>query len=1390
MLFFYLIKLAISLNLYLFKNDSYTINPYDYFSGPNLNLSSPCENVKILQGFTISPQSSYNYTNYSENNPEVSFPQLLSFYFDEKVTIIDYKGTTIFIFSFNVSTSSLELNSSLTTDFPIIGINLWTSKRDSRLIVLCQSQINYIYSLRLLDSTFVLDQIPMWDLRYLKNLQSCEVDNSSFIPFIGNYDENSALVFLYKLDKDLDAVFIMSFNLMIGNIVDVSFQDFRNGTLEIYSLVQNVGVSKIVFNYQNFSSKFDFLPLETNFTTIQLVWNSFYNSVIDSKVLSVGGINGSYFIQSNNLNIMFFLEGSLGYLMTGASSFDNLLLTVSEDRSFYIFNDSVSTRLKVVQNNFSEIIESFFESKWFFFQSNFDDILMIVSNKNSLETFILDYELASATLFMEEENCTCEITSNLNKTIFFELNLIEDTDLIYYLNLDEMTAQKVIFLEILFEGFNKNFYVDPYLILSGRNMSFELNSLNFQNQIFDLTQFSFEKLSKIINNETTDHIDQALIYGKRIYLVSKNVIMECVYEKNYLFSIKTEEFDEIYSVASGSLGLLTSYRNDTNFLISLKDPNEIIWEIPFICEKLKTLNSYIVCYTQNSITILNITASKELKILRSINTTLTIIDLCIFNETNNHHILLINSNFSIILISIEFPNPINGSFLLTLENSYKIIANYPNFFVFTPGVLQIFMYLNFTIREIDLPDGNLEIFSLNNFLYCSQNNHLIILDGPRSKLNIYFLDILLESSCKVIGADFYDSDPWLFTSCSEENSKNLQVFKSSCPKIGSLYPCNFLLPLDVNISNYTGMTSGEYSYNFSINAKNERDVKSFDVVLKLIVYGQVVQMANEVYLKMFQKMNYDRMVSGDLMMMFSGNNMEFELVVKNSENKTIKSGYPLTLTQRINVTYNYSDDSIVIYSLTSIPYKDALIFSNNISVLSFLNTSSTEVFQLNFSNVKNFSGFICPTVKFLFFVDPSVHLLAVCSQILTEGSMYMNGMFRVVETNQIFYLVFMKFNFHSLEVDENIIFIKLDYRPYALNLAYQGSSSVFVMLISHIQITPSYKYLNNEVRVINMTLKNNFLYKQNDTHINFKRLGLDKFFATSIDGFFGDRLNVAIVDRYRGMVLLELFEDKIIERALIEHRVDDPFISVGFNYKTLNLVTSDAKIIYYKFNQLLNLTYYVTRYPYTLHKMSIFTVPSKISYDSFYFNKFLVFPVTYNYSYYYFRIIDNSVKFSSSIIKDIRFTRPHINNFNFHVEFVDTQTAFFVCSSHQICKINLSDPYISKFKMTKNDFQELKKQKNEKFSFQIIAKNGNNKCLTQEMDSEILGYEVSSDHQTSLQIWVIPVISVILIIVLTVTSVLVYRCIILKRRNLINLTELIEHRELHQVFSVEGRYYK
>jgi CHAT domain-containing protein len=110
--------------------------------------------------------------------------------------------------------------------------------------------------------------------------------------------------------------------------------------------------------------------------------------------------------------------------------------------------------------------------------------------------------------------------------------------------------------------------------------------------------------------------------------------------------------------------------------------------------------------------------------------------------------------------------------------------------------------------------------------------------------------------------------------------------------------------------------------------------------------------------------------------------------------------------------------------------------------------------------------------------------------------------------------------------------------------------------------------------------------------------------------------------------------------------------------------------------------------------------------------------------------------------------------------------------------------------MTKNDFQELKKQKNEKFSFQIIAKNGNNKCLTQEMDSEILGYEVSSDHQTSLQIWVIPVISVILIIVLTVTSVLVYRCIILKRRNLINLTELIEHRELHQVFSVEGRYYK
>ena len=1384
--FFVILQFVSSEDLYLFPNDSMLLDPYDYFSGCNLELHTSNPSVSIFGNFQYIKISDYSYMiNSSFQISNLKFQQLVSFKDNQTMNIIDYYGNEIFVFSLDLSENVLTLIKSILTNSTIQEMYLWYNN-SGKIVIICKNQVNSVYILELIDQDYRLTELDFWDLRYLDGLRSCEVDRSNFIPFIGNYQENYNIILLFSIsEENLIPQAINSFLGDHGILLDLVMQDFGNGTLEIFTLIQNFGLQKITFDYHNYSSTIEILKLPGNdFTNIAIISSPFYQSSIQSNAISVGCQNGSYVIQSNSLDIMFFLKSSPNTLMTYTSVFNSYHLAINQNLSLLVFNDSVSSQDLIYSRDFSPYIHNFYTSKWYFFQLPFNSMLLMISSEENLFLFNLSIIMPNIIVNTTNSNYSFTLQSDMQEVKSFQVNLISDINQIYFLCINKKPKVSEIRQEIIFDGFSKNFSINPYSLLSGRNMKFALNGSGFSDDIFNLSSYGMEKLPNLLNQEINFKPEKVLVFENKIFMINENVVYKFFWDGGNLLSNGSLKFDKIFDSDAGLIGPVIGFEESGGKFIYYEEL-QTNFTVDEKCEYLKIIHTYIACWGFDRVYVYNLTQNNESNLILDLNLAqynLSIIDVSVFNHEFNNYIVILDSSSNICIVSLELEKPYNSSCISSPESSYKLESNFPYIFIFSPGIIKISQYPGTYTNTVDLPEGKFKISNLNNFLYLSQSNHLIILDGSRSKLTIYYLDTSFEANCSVVGSGFYHTqtriEPLVFVSCISNDKNYIKIYTSSCPIYGNSDSCDFLLNFFLNITDHTKLNQGEYYRNFSIVAYNHYSKVDFNVYLKLIAYGQAALIVNEKDLDVFNRVNYDKEVKVDLLQVFSGNNVKFGLKF-NGEAKDL----PVKLTSRISFSNVYSSNSRK-YSLTSIPYMNILLFSSDECFLNLYNTTSNETFMLG--NCESFMKNVitCPSIRFVFDYNPYIYLVAICEVRDKTISNYSSGSFKPSTKPATSKLFLINFNLSSKTL--------LDYTsktlgplPQMLNLVYEKSSSAYLLLITKIQLSQISNYLNNEIRIIKISKQNSSVVIVQDKKFNFRDLELNRLYSTSIDGVFQGYLYIAIANYYSGAMIFMYDENQLKIVSNISHLPDDPFITVGFTYKVLNIITLSGKILYYKYNQNLTLKYYVTRYPYTLHGASIMTVPSWLTYEQFYFNNYLVFPVTYDYNVFYYRIIDDEARFSSSIIQDVEFERPQHQTFNFHIEFIDPDTCYFIESGTDIRRIYLSSPILYKSGMTHENYKKLLLAGNESFSFEITAKNDNNECSSKKIQVNILGYYSSSSSEASARVWLIAVISVVCSIVLIITSLVVYRCIFKKRNKKIELApSTIEYQELKELIPI------
>ena len=1377
--FFLLLHFVASEDLYLFPNDSMLLDPYEYFSGYNLELNTSNPAVTIFGDLQcISVSNCSNMTNPSSQRSNLRFQQFVSFEYNQSMYILDYYGNEIFIFRFDLSVNNLSLIKTPKTNSTIQEMYLWYEKI-GKIIIICKNETNSVYILDLNDS-FKITEMILWDSRYLNGLRSCEVDSSNYIPFIGNYEENYNIILLYFLSNNTTPQYINSYLGDHGILIDLVMQDFGNGTLEIFTLIQNFGLQKIIFNYDNFSSTIETLKLPGNFTNIAIISSPFYQLSIHSNAISVGCLNGSYIIQCNSLNIMFFLSSSPNTLMTYTSVFNSYHLTFDQNLSLLVFNDSVSSQDLIYSKDFSSYIQNFYTSKWFFFQLPFNSMLLMISSEQNLFLFNISIIMPNIMVNSTDFNYSFTLKSGSQEEKDFQVNLISDTNQIYFICLNK--KPKVLFIrqEIIFDGFSKDFFINPYSLLSGRNMKFALNDSGFDFEIFNLTSSDMAKLKIWMNYEIRFKAEKVLVFQDKVWMYDGEIFHCFVWRNEILLDDGTLGIKNTFDSDTGPKGLVVGFERSGEKFIYYEELNKT-FPIDEKCEYLKVINTYTVCWSFDQIFVNNLTENNDFKLISHQNLSvynLTIIDISTFNHTFNNYIVILDSSSKICTISLELNKTYNNTCMSSPESSYKLESSFPYVFIFSPSMIKIIQLPEAYTKTVDLPQGQFKISSLNNFLYLSQSNHLIILDGSRNKLNIYYLDTNFDSNCSFLNSGFFYTQPLVFVECFKDNKNFINFYNSSCPIYGNSESCDFLLKFSINITDYTKLSQGEYYRNFSIVASNEFSKVDFNVSLKLITYGQAALIVNEKGLNVFNRINYDKEVKVDLLQTFSGNNIEFGLRF-NGKGKNL----PLNLTQRIVVKTAYVSE-FDMYSLTSIPFKNILMFSSDECFLNFYNTSSYEHFILG--NCQNFMKNVitCPSIRFVFDYNSHIYLVAICESRNTKTSKYSSGSFKPSTKPASYKLFLIKLDLSSKLLLTSTS-ITLGAIPQMLNLVYEKSSSAYLLLVTQIQLSEFSNYLNNEIRIIKLSKQNSSVSIVQDQKFNFRDLKLNKLYSTSIDGIFQEYLYIAIADHHMGAMIFMYNENQLKIVANVSHLPDDPFIAIGFTYKVLNLITLSGKILYYKYSQNLSLQYYVTRYPYTLHNASIMTVPSWLTYDQFYSNSYLAFPVTYDYEVFYYRIIDNTAKFSSSIVQDVRFTRPQHQTFNFHIEFVDLNSSYFIDSSRNICRIYLNSPVLYKPKISYKRYKELLNTGNNSFSFEITAKNDNNECSSKKIQVKILGYYKSSSSEASRKVWLIAVISVVCSVVLIVTSIIAYRCIFKKRRAKVDVASSVtEYKELKELIPI------
>ncbi|OMJ88044.1 hypothetical protein SteCoe_10115 [Stentor coeruleus] len=1378
----------------LMESESVKLNLYDYFFGEYLTFSSNSSGLNMPGPLKIKESQKHSY--HKPYSDPIIGSEFLVFDSENTTYLIDFQGSILFLYTISSSKQILSYESSADIGFPISQVTYWDNLGQLNLLVLCQSSKNLVFLLdfpEIQNSDVML--IPLWDLYYIKGLKTCNFVNTTFISFVGNTYSDHGMLLIYDFTEPLLPNLIYYVQHPYEDInekfvpIDLISIIYDDTLTQLVVLNEVFGLEVIIFNNYIFSTTARIQLTEFScLINMHRVTSKVYSNVeYNFFPISVSTCKGVVVVDFFSNMPMFFLKGvnESGSIFGALNvvAIDNIFFYMLSNFAFVIAIDrGTSQDLIYYLNLTKEVSSSAGYLKWtvFFIENSY---VLIASDSKSITLYSLNFSLPTAEIsrYCGDEEINITASNYLNKSVssVLKINQLDNFDIIEFIYAYRLRECNDTEIQVIFEGFSQLIDFPVYDYISGRNMSFEFIQYIYDDN-FAIVPGDFAKVSYKTQIPINSTCQQILFTKMQYFLVyTDSIEIYSSIDSKFIQTISVENL--ILTYAIGNYVFMTFYNSSGNYLEVYTFGRIDVVETQVMCNFLQMVLDTLICAGDKLLQMFAIysgliNSSSTYTFPLSLNTQIISIALFVFDpELFKSHLYVLTSDGEITLFSLNNNLPsfnLIQSFSVTDFSS--ILASQQHLYVITDYSIDIYLNMQI-IRSIPFTQKIVLSYLLMNFVYAiTEDGELVMVDGLQSVMNSYFWETNVEKNCTFSNPWFDSKNKPLFGFlCQDQNSEKVfYIYQSKCPNHYDVSYCTISLPLEITL-NYPNQTNTDiYPQMILILASNDFSNKDLYVTLDLVVYGQAVALINPDSIKKSISIEYNVGFSDYMLDIFTGNNMELSLFIKNNIIEPDSEYNPLKLKPNLSTTsiYNTTNNDILM-GMTSISNTPIIVVATLNGKIIFMNSSSdgqtNKMKTIGFIDIKIFFGSQgqCWPIKYITGDDDVILLASACLNISVFDIYWENNYYRNSSTIENF-LTIWKINKQTYEVLD-IYNHKINFSPQALQVITDNYSVFTILLINNLAIYYMPSTSNNNIYRVSYLWSQGSLTIQSKELINFYSLGLYSFYAVSVDGYYIDCLYIAVAEYRHGLFLLKVINETAVIHSYANSDSNDPLVSVGMAYKIIFTVSQSGLLVNYRLNNNAELVFNVQRFPFTTVDSEIRSVTSSVTFSEEFYFQYIAYPVVYDNSYYKYRLIDTYTSFANCLIRDVLFlngTLSTLFNTNIEAVFIDKNTVSFIVNNVDIVCLFLDDYVLECPQMTEDYYNKMvDKWNTSEFDFTVVAGNDNNKLSMGEIHLSVtMKSEHKDDDVSSTPWWIFLVIAAGIFIVLIITVKLVYKCIFRK----------------------------
>ncbi|OMJ88045.1 hypothetical protein SteCoe_10116 [Stentor coeruleus] len=1393
----------------MMESEIVKLNLYDYFSGQYLNFQSNSSHLILPGPIELKITDKFSY---SKPSPVPLGSMLLTISSKSLTYLIDFQGSSLYLFSISSPNLEFSYKSSIDLGFTIRQVSYWAYENNEYLLVLCQSSKNLVF---LLDFPDILSSkpiiIPLWDLYYINELKTCDVFNSTLVPFIGTFYSDLGAIFVYDFSEPLCPYLVYFTDSLYDNFyykfvpVDLKFNMYDKMSIQLVVLLNDFGLE--IFYFEADSSVMIYKLKMTQFSclnSLNVVTNKDYTETLGKYMpLAVATCKGVVIVDLSNLEFLFFLEGitNMGVEseVLNAVSIGNYFFYMLNNYAIVIAEDRGLKQDIIYYLNLTEYIKtSSGYSKWsiLLLQTSF---VLIQSDGKIVNFCTLSFSepITEINGSCGEEDINVIASNSLNKSAISMLRItqLENFDTIELVNEHRVVEFNNIQVQVIFEGFSQEIDFPVYDYVSGRNMSFEYNRYHYDDY-FSIVPMDFSKVSYFTSININDTCQQVLATLEMFAIVCGDIIKIYDSYNSTLKDILVIDNLQTISIIEKYV-YIAFYNNSGNYIEAYGFEDIATIKTQVLCKFLITSFGFIICAGENIIqsflidplylydtyTFNSISKKIILSIALSFDFYISITTLYVL--TNDDEIFYFD-------FYSKSPN-LNISNSLTTENCKTILAN-SQYFLYTINEDYINIYSKMEIlKTIPFDSKITSVFLLRNFLYVTtEDGELILVDSQQSLMNSYYWETFLSENCTFASAWFKYGNTYFGLICKIEGKDSIfKIYLSKCPQPYHISFCTIDLPIKISL-NYPNQTNTNiYPQDIIITAKNNQSNMDLIITLNLVVYGQAVALINPNSIQTDYHLEYNVGLTQYMLDIFTGNNLELSLIINNNTCNENSLYDPLTLKPNLFLSsyYNSSDygDLISIASLFNTPI---IAVATSHGQIIFLNTT-TDVNNKTMKivgavNIKDYFGLNaqCKTIDYITNNDQVMLIASICEyqdifQSYWQGT---DDMIFNITYNTLIIWEISKFEYKIL----NVYRYKLSTFFVSLKVITNSNQVFTIILLSNLETYYIAHSINNDIYRMSFVWSNTELIIQDQELINFYSLGLNSFYIFSVDGFYTDTLYISVAEYWHGLFMLKVSNGITRIHDYIKYDIDNPLVSIGMAYRSVYTVSQSGLLTEYHVDSDMKLKFYVERFPFTTITSTIQSAISSVFFSEDYYFQYLVYPVIYDYNNYKFRIIDTFTSFSSCLIRDVLFLDLNVTTFynpNSGAVFVDQNKVSFIVNNKDIVCLTLNEYVLEAPQMSKEYYKKMvDKWNTSDFVFTVIGENDNNKLSMGEVNLKITMKKIDDHGSVDTPWWMFLVIAVGSLIVLTVTVKIVYVFIFRRwKKRKMRMESLVEQRLISAV---------